>query len=66
MATHENAAPKSEFQDTPARAREPVDRARRLYADARLLEDLCASERGKEIARDMALMALDLMAEARC
>lgn len=41
------------------------DRARRLYANARLLEDITPSERGKEIARDVALLALDLMAEAR-
>ena len=47
------------------RQREPLDRAKRLYADARLLEDLCPSERGKEVARDVALMALDLMVEAR-
>lgn len=47
------------------RPSESLDRARRLYADARLLEDLCPNERGKEIARDVALLALDLMVESR-
>ncbi len=47
------------------RPREAIDRARRLYADARTLERLCPSEQGKEIAREVALMAMDLLVEAR-
>jgi hypothetical protein len=46
----------------PATAR---DRARQIYAAARQLERLCADERGKEIARSVALLALDMLAEAR-
>lgn len=63
MAAHEDALLQAPRQDErPADAR---DRARRLYANARLLEDLCPNERAKEIARDVALMAMDLLAEAR-
>ena len=63
MTAHETVPATSPRQEN--RSREPLDRARRLYADARLLEDLCPSERGKEVARDVALLAFDLMAEAR-
>lgn len=63
MTAHETVPATSPRQEN--RPREAVDRAKRLYANARLLEDLCPSERGKEVARDVALLALDLMAEAR-
>ena len=63
MTAHETVPAQSPRQEN--RPSEQLDRARRLYADARLLEDLCPSERGKEIARDVALLAMDLMVEAR-
>lgn len=63
MTAHDTVPATSPRQES--RSRLPLDRAKRLYADARLLEDLCPNDRGKEIARDVALLALDLMVEAR-
>lgn len=63
MATHTDApAPQPQQPERPVNNR---DRANRLYADARVLERISTNEQAKEIARNVALLALDLLAEAR-
>lgn len=63
MAAHEVAAPQQPKQ--PERPRNARDRARRLYTCARHIEASSTVETIQETAREMALLALDLLAEAR-
>lgn len=42
-----------------------IAKFRRLYALARTLERDCGSEPGREAAREIAVLALDMLAEAR-
>lgn len=63
MTAHETVPATSPRQEN--RPSEPLDRARRLYAYAREIETRSVDERCREMARDVALMAMDLMVEAR-
>ena len=45
--------------------RENVERAKRLYADARRIEQISTDRQAKELAGGIALLALDMLAEAR-
>jgi hypothetical protein len=59
------AAPSITTAEPARKAGWQIDRAKRLYAAARTLEMSHCDERCRETARSIALLALDLLAEAR-
>lgn len=63
MAAHEVAAPQQPKQ--AERPRNPCERAKRLYAAARHIEACSRVATVQETAREIALLALDMLAEER-